>query len=172
MLIRPAADADIARINAIYSIHVLAGTGTFELDVPGEAEMHTRYRRVVDGGHAWFVAEVDGTVAGYGYYGAYHARPGYRWTVENSVYVDPDHQRRGLGLALVERLVNDAEARGFRQMLAIIGDRENAGSIGVHRSAGFVHAGTLEAVGTKFGRWLDVVIMQRSLGAGAGTGPG
>jgi phosphinothricin acetyltransferase len=175
MLIRPVTntvtDTDIGRIAEIYGDAVRTGTGSFELEAPSVAEMAGRIDKVTVAGHVWLVVEVDGLVAGYGYYGAYHPRPGYRWTVEISIYVDPAFQRRGIGRALVERLVAEATERGHRQMLALIGDSRNTGSIAVHRAAGFVHAGTLDAVGYKFGRWLDVVVMQRPLGPGAGEPP-
>jgi L-amino acid N-acyltransferase YncA len=117
------------------------------------------------------VAEIEGEIAGYAYAGPYRARPAYHWTVEDSIYVAPRSHRRGVGRALIERLIAEAEAAGFRQMIAVIGDSANAGSIELHRGAGFRMVGTFDNVGFKFGRWLDSVLMQRPLGAAATTDP-
>src|SRR5262249_21046441 len=122
-------------------------------------------------GFPYLVAEADGTVAGYAYAGPYRPRPAYRWSVEDSVYVAPALHRRGVGRALLDRLVTDAEQRGFRQMIAVIGDSAQAPSIELHRAAGFHHIGAIENVGYKFGRWLDTVLMQRALGLGASAPP-
>jgi len=117
------------------------------------------------------VAVRDGAVAGYAYAGPYRARPAYRWSVEDSIYIDPAAQRRGIGRALLDRLIAEAQARGFRQMIAVIGDAAQTPSIELHRAAGFRLVGTLESVGFKFGRWLDSVLMQRALGPGATKPP-
>jgi phosphinothricin acetyltransferase len=117
------------------------------------------------------VAELGGAVAGYAYTGPYRARPAYHWTVEDSIYIAPQSHRRGIGRALLDRLIADSEAAGFRQMIAVIGDSANAGSIELHRAAGFRMVGTFDNVGFKFGRWLDSVLMQRPLGRGAETAP-
>ena len=170
--IRPALEADLPAITAIYKQAVREGTATFELAPPDLGEMTRRYRALVDGGYPYFVAMLDGRVAGYAYAGAYRPRPAYRFTVENSIYLDPSFHRRGIGLLLLERLVTECEARGFRQMIAVIGDSANAGSIGVHTRCGFQVIGTHPSVGLKFGRWLDTVMMQRALGEGATTVPG
>ena len=169
--IRPTLEADLPAITAIYQQAVREGTATFELEPPDLAEMTRRYRALVDGGYPYFVAMLDGRVAGYAYAGAYRPRPAYRFTVENSIYLDPAFHRRGVGSALLERLVAECEARGFRQMIAVIGDSANAGSIGVHSACGFEMIGTHPNVGLKFGRWLDTVMMQRALGEGGAAVP-
>ena len=170
--IRPAAEPDLPAITAIYDHAVRYGTATFELDPPDLAEMTRRFNALMDGGFPYFVAELDGRVVGYAYAGAYRPRPAYRLTVENSVYLDLAIHRRGIGLELMQRLIIECEARGFRQMIAVIGDSANAGSIGVHARCGFKMIGTHPNVGLKFGRWLDTVMMQRDLGEGASTVPG
>ncbi|MEJ0045028.1 MAG: N-acetyltransferase family protein [Rhodospirillales bacterium] len=162
----PARDADLADIAAIYAHHVLTGTGTFEAVPPSIEEMQARHAAGIAAGYCWLVARDATGVLGFGYYGAFRPRTGYRWTVEDSVYVRDDVRGQGVGRSLVDALVGRAEAAGFRQMFALIGDSENAGSIGTHAALGFAHAGVMRAAGLKFGRWLDVVIMQRSLGRG------
>src|ERR1700688_3872288 len=169
--IRPTAAADLPAITAIYQHAVLYGTATFELIPPDLAEMTRRFRALIDGGFPYFVAALDGQVVGYAYAGAYRPRPAYRFTVENSVYLQPAIHRRGIGLQLMQRLITECEARGYRQMIAVIGDSANAGSIGVHSKTGFQMIGTHPDVGLKFGRWLDTVMMQRALGEGAATVP-
>ena len=169
--IRPADEADLPSITAIYEQAVRFGTATFELVPPDLAEMTRRYRVLVDGGFPYFVATVDGHAVGFAYAGAYRPRPAYRFTVENSIYLRPSIHRRGIGLQLLQRLILECEARGYRQMIAVIGDSANAGSIGVHTKTGFTLIGTHPNVGFKFGRWLDTVMMQRSLGEGASTVP-
>ena len=170
--IRPTTEADLTAITEIYEHAVRHGTATFELVPPDLAEMTRRFRALTDGGYPYFVATLDGEVAGYAYAGPYRPRPAYRFTVENSIYLDPGFHRRGIGSLLLERLVSECEARGFRQMIAVIGDSANAGSIGVHTRGGFKMIGTHPNVGLKFGRWLDTVMMQRDLGEGASTVPG
>jgi phosphinothricin acetyltransferase len=165
--IRPAGPADIPAITRIYAHAVMHGTASFETEPPDEAEMTRRFRMLAEGGFPYHVAENGGAVAGYAYVGPYRTRPAYRWTVEDSIYVDAGAQRRGLGRALLDRLIADSEAGGFRQMIAVIGDSAQIASIELHRAAGFRMVGTLENVGFKFGRWLDSVIMQRALGPGA-----
>ncbi|WP_024514814.1 GNAT family N-acetyltransferase [Bradyrhizobium sp. Tv2a-2] len=169
--IRPAEEADLPLITEIYEHAVRHGTATFELVPPDLAEMTQRYRALMDGGFPYFAATVEGRVIGYAYAAAYRARPAYRFTVENSIYLQPSIHRRGIGLQLLQRLIVECEARGFRQMIAVIGDSANAGSIGVHTRTGFTLIGTHPNVGLKFGRWLDIVTMQRSLGDGAITVP-
>lgn len=167
MEIRPAVEADIPEIQSIYAHHVLTGTGSFEEEPPPVEEMFARYHKIVDRGWTWLVA-IDATgVLGYAYYSQFRDRSAYRFTVENSVYVREDVRGQGVGKALVARLIEDATTRGFRQMIAVIGDSDNVGSIGVHATLGFHMVGTMKAVGVKFGRWLDVVTMQRALGAGS-----
>jgi L-amino acid N-acyltransferase YncA len=171
MPIRPAQPRDLAVITTIYDDAVRHGTASFELDPPDQAEMARRYEALRVGGYPYLVAELDGDIVGYAYAGPYRARPAYRWSVEDSIYVAPQAQRRGIGSALLARLLAEAEAGGFRQMLAVIGDSANTGSVELHRAAGFRLVGTFENVGFKFGRWLDTVLMQRELGRGATTKP-
>jgi L-amino acid N-acyltransferase YncA len=169
--IRPATAADLPAVTDIYEHAVRYGTATFELIPPDLAEMTRRFGALMDGGFPYFVAVLDGGVAGYAYAGPYRPRPAYRFTVENSVYLRPAIHRRGIGLQLLQRLIGECEARGYRQMIAVIGDSANAGSIGVHTKTGFQMIGTHPDVGLKFGRWLDTVMMQRALGKGASTVP-
>jgi phosphinothricin acetyltransferase len=169
--IRPAIAADLPAITGIYQHAVLYGTATFELIPPDLAEMTRRFGVLMEGGFPYLVAALDGRAVGYAYAGAYRPRPAYRFTVENSVYLQPAIHRRGIGLQLMQRLITESEARGYRQMIAVIGDSANAGSIGVHTKCGFQMIGTHPAVGLKFGRWLDTVMMQRALGDGATTLP-
>jgi L-amino acid N-acyltransferase YncA len=169
--IRPATEADLAAVTDIYAHAVLHGTATFELIAPDLAEMTRRFKALSDGGFPYFVAALEGTVIGYAYAGPYRPRPAYRFTVENSVYLAPSIHRRGIGAQLLQRLIDECEALGYRQMIAVIGDSANAGSIGVHARCGFAMIGTHPNVGFKFGRWLDTVMMQRVLGEGAATLP-
>ena len=169
--ISPTVAADLPFITGIYEHAVLHGTATFELIPPDLAEMTRRFRALMDGGFPYFVAAVEGRVIGYAYAGPYRPRPAYRFTVENSVYLQPAIHRRGIGLLLLQRLITECEARGYRQMIAVIGDSANAGSIGVHARTGFQMIGTHPNVGFKFGRWLDTVMMQRALGEDATTLP-
>src|SRR5271155_3346368 len=169
--IRPATEADLPFVTEIYEHAVRYGTATFELIPPDLAEMTRRYKALVEGGFPYFVAVLDGRVVGYAYAGPYRPRPAYRFTVENSVYLQPAIHRRGIGLQLMQRLIAECAARGFRQMIAVIGDSANAGSIGVHARTGFTMIGTHPSVGLKFGRWLDTVMMQLALGDGANTVP-
>lgn len=169
--IRPATAADLPSITEIYDHAVRHGTATFELIPPDLPEMTRRFAALADGGFPYLVASLDGHVVGYAYAGAYRPRPAYRFTVENSVYLQPSIYRRGIGLQLLQRLIAECEPRGYRQMIAVIGDSANAGSIGVHTRCGFRMIGTHPNVGFKFGRWLDTVMMQRALGDGATTVP-
>ncbi len=164
--IRVATEADVPAIAAIYRPAVLTGTASFELDPPDEAEMLRRFRAIVDGGYPYFVAELDGRIAGYAYANAYRTRPAYRFTVEDSIYVAPDLQGKGIGRPLLRALIDTCTARGFRLMIAIIGNSAQYGSIALHRRQGFTFCGTIHSVGYKFDRWLDSVIMQLPLGAG------
>lgn len=164
--IRPATPADIPEIQAIYAHHVLTGTGTFEEEPPSVEEMQARFDNVVRRGWSWLVAADATGILGYAYYTQYRDRSAYRFCVEDSIYIREDVRGQGVGKALVSRLIEDATRNGMRQMVAVIGDSENAGSIGVHASLGFHMVGTLKAAGVKFGRWLDVVSMQRPLGRG------
>jgi L-amino acid N-acyltransferase YncA len=170
--IRPATEADLPFVTQIYQHAVLYGTATFELVPPDLAEMTRRFHALMEGGYPYLVALLDGRVVGYAYAGAYRPRPAYRFTVENSIYLDPASHRRGIGLQLMQRLIAESEARGYRQMIAVIGDSANAGSLGVHTKTGFTMIGTHPNVGLKFGRWLDIVMMQLALGEGASAVPG
>ena len=169
--IRPTTAADLPAITGIYEHAVLYGTATFELIPPDLVEMTRRFDALMEGGFPYFVATLDGRVVGYAYAGAYRPRPAYRFTVENSVYLEPAIHRRGIGMQLLQRLIVESEARGYRQMIAVIGDSANAGSIGVHTKCGFDMIGTHPNVGFKFGRWLDTVMMQLPLGEGGSTLP-
>jgi L-amino acid N-acyltransferase YncA len=169
--IRPTEESDLPAITAIYGEAVRTGTATFELDPPDLAEMTRRFRALVDNGFPYLVALLDGQLVGYAYAGPYRPRPAYRFTVENSVYLAPASHRRGIGLRLMQQLIPACEARGFRQMIAVIGDSANAGSIGLHTRCGFQMIGTHPNVGLKFGRWLDTVMMQLPLGEGGATVP-
>ena len=170
-LIRPATFADIPVITRIYAHAVRHGTASFELEPPDETEMAQRMKAVVEGQFPYLAAEIDGKVAGYAYASLYRTRPAYRFTVEDSVYIAPDMQRRGIGIALLKALIEACTARGYRQMIAVIGDSDQAASIGVHKACGFEPAGNLKSIGWKFGRWLDTPLMQLSLGPGASTPP-
>jgi phosphinothricin acetyltransferase len=169
--IRPATVADLPFITEIYEHAVRYGTATFELIPPDLAEMKRRFGVLMDGGFPYLVAILEGRVVGYAYASPYRPRPAYRFTVENSVYLQPSVHRRGIGLQLLQNLIDECEPRGYRQMIAVIGDSANAGSIGVHSRCGFQMIGTHPNVGFKFGRWLDTVMMQRGLGEGARTLP-
>jgi len=170
--IRDAREADMAAVQAIYAHHVRHGLGTFEEAPPPLDDMKARHAAIVGAGMPWLVAEVDGRVAGYAYAGPFRAREAYRHTLEDSVYVGEDFARRGVGRALLAALIARCEAGPWRQMLAVIGDSGNDGSVELHRAFGFSHIGTMKAVGFKHGRWVDVVIMQRALGEGDATLPG
>lgn len=171
LLIRPSRPDDLAAIAAIYAHAVEHGTGTFELEPPTVAEMARRRDDVLARGLPWLVAEHAGDVRGYAYANVFRPRPAYRYCVEDSIYLHPEAQRLGLGRLLLAELMARCTALGATQMLAVIGDADNAGSIAVHRRCGFDDAGRFRAVGWKFGRWLDVVLMQRALGAGDGGTP-
>lgn len=163
MDIRTAAEADLPECQAIYAHHVLEGTGSFEEVPPSLEVIAERHGSITKSGWAWLVAADASGVLGFAYYTQYRPRSAYRFTAEDSVYVRDDVRGQGVGKALVARLIEHAAGAGFRQMVAIVGDAENIGSIGVHASLGFQKVGTLRDVGFKFGRWLDVVFMQRAL---------
>ena len=171
VILRPSTDADLPAITAIYAHAVQHGTGTFELEAPDAAEMARRRADVLDKGLPWLVAEEAGRVLGYAYANHFRPRRAYRFCLEDSIYLADDARGRGVGRLLLAELMARCEAAGARQMLAVIGDSANGGSIGVHRALGFEHTGVLKASGWKFGRWLDVVLMQRALGTGASTAP-
>ena len=169
--IRPSLPDDIEAITHIYAANVLAGTGTFEIDPPTVQDMAARRADVTGKGLPWLVAEVDGKVLGYAYANHFRMRPAYRYTLEDSIYLAPGSQGQGLGRLLLAELMARCTALGVRQLLAVIGDSANLGSIGVHRACGFTHLGVMPSVGWKFDRWLDVVMMQRALGQGDQTAP-
>ena len=169
--IRPTTPADLPAVTAIYRHAVLTGTATFEIEPPDLAEMTRRFQVLMDGKFPYLIATYGEAVLGYAYAGSYRARPAYRFTVENSIYLDPQAQGRGVGTQVLQALIGECETRGYRLMVAVIGDSANAASVGVHRRTGFQMVGTLENVGLKFGRWLDTVLMQRALGEGANTIP-
>jgi L-amino acid N-acyltransferase YncA len=169
VILRPSTDADLPAITAIYAHAVAHGTGTFELEAPDEAEMARRRADVLSKGLPWLVAEDGGQVLGYAYANHFRPRRAYRFCLEDSIYLADAARGRGVGRLLLAELVARCEAAGARQMLAVIGDAANGGSIGVHRALGFEHTGVLKAAGWKFDRWLDVVLMQRALGTGATT---
>jgi phosphinothricin acetyltransferase len=169
--IRAARAADLPAIQAIYAEHVLRGTATFEEQPPELAEIARRHAEVTRAGLPWLVAEADGRVVGYAYAGLYRARSAYRFTLEDSIYLEPRATGRGIGRLLLGRLIDEATAAGARQLLAVIGDSANQASVVLHARAGFAHVGTLVSVGFKFGRWLDTVLMQLPLGAGDASLP-
>ena len=169
--IRAAKLDDIPAIAAIYRPAVLTGTASFEIDPPSDEEMRRRFEAMTDNGFPYLVAEIDGVIAGYGYANAYRPRPAYRFSVEDSIYIAPGQQGRGVGRSLLTELIRVTTERGFRQMIAVIGDSAQHASIGLHRSLGFTFVGTIHSVGFKHGRWLDSVLMQRVLGDGDSTPP-
>jgi L-amino acid N-acyltransferase YncA len=170
MIIRDAGPQDLPAITAIYAHHVLHGAGTFEEVPPDQAEMTERLAKVQDNGWAWLVAEeegqgeAEGRIIGFAYYAQFRDRSAYRFTAEDSIYVRDNVRGQGVGKALVAALLTRATEAGFRQMFALIGDSDNVGSIGLHLSLGFRQAGVLKAAGVKFGRWVDLVFMQRGIG--------
>jgi L-amino acid N-acyltransferase YncA len=171
MVLRASQHADIPAIAAIYAHYVRHSTASFETEPPDYSEMANRRARILHAGLPWLVAEIDGTIAGYAYAGPYRPRAAYRFTVENSIYLDPACAGKGLGSALMVRLLEDCEAWGARQMIAVIGGSDNHASIKLHQKFGFRHTGTLLAAGFKFGRWVDTVMMQRALGHGDSIPP-
>ena len=170
-VIRDSLEADLLAITAIYAEAVLHGTGTFELEVPDLDEMARRRADVLSKGLPWLVVERAGRVLGYAYVNHFRPRRAYRFCLEDSIYLSPQAQGQGLGSLLLAELMARGAAAGARQMLAVIGDSRNLGSISVHRKMGFEHTGLLKASGWKFGRWLDVVLMQRALGLGDAADP-
>ncbi len=171
MMIRPAEATDVAAIAAIYRHHVLHGSASFETEPPSIEEMEQRRAALEAGGYPYLVAEDGDVILGYAYAGPYRPRAAYRNTVENSIYLRPDAAGRGLGGTLLAALIAEAEARGFRQMVAVVGDSANVASVRLHERHGFRLAGVLRSVGHKHGRWLDSVLLQRALGAGDEADP-
>lgn len=176
LTLRDARVEDVPAFQRIYAHHVLHGVGTFEEVPPDVAEMETRFRAITGAGLPWLVADRDGVVLGYAYGSAYHVRSAYRFTIQDSVYVAEEARGQGVGRAVLQALIDRCTEQGYRQMVALVGGTENAGSIGLHTALGFRTCGVVEAVGLKFGRWLDLVMMQKDLGAGrtdvpTGEGP-
>ncbi len=171
-LIRPSRSDDLPAITALYAHHVLNSTGTFETQAPSEEEMTARRADVLAKGLPYLVMEHAGRLTGFAYGNWFKPRPAYRYSVEDSIYLAPDQQRLGQGRALLAELLACCEEVGIRKVMAIIGDSDNLGSIGVHEAVGFRQVGTIAACGWKFGAWRDIVIMQRSLGSGDSLPPG
>lgn len=168
-IIRPSGDDDLPQVTEIYAHHVLTGLSSFEVEPPDATEVAQRRGALLARGLPFIVAELGDRVIGYAYAAPYRARPAYRYTLEDSVYVHRDFVGRGIGRRLLDELIEDCAARGYRQMIAVIGDSANRGSIALHEACGFARVGLLPSVGFKFGRWVDSVLMQRALGAGDGT---
>ena len=169
--IRDAAPDDLASITQIYANEVINGHASFELVAPTKQEMARRFHQLRENKYPYLVATQAESVAGYAYFSAFRPRPAYRWTVENSVYVAGEHQGKGIGKKLLTRLIELAENAGYRQMMAIVGDTQNHGSIGLHKSCGFEVIGIQNKVGWKHGMWIDCVMLQRALGPGSKTPP-
>ena len=166
MEIRDATAADLPEIQAIYAHHVLHGAGTFEEQPPSIEEMTARHLAITAKGWSYIVATDPTGIIGFAYYAQIRDRSAYRFCAEDSIYVRNDVRGQGVGKALVQRLLEEDERAGFRQMIALVGDSENIGSIGVHATLGFQRVGVMRACGFKFGRWVDAVYMQRALGDG------
>jgi len=171
LAVRDACEADLPRITQIYAHHVRTGLASFETDAPDEAQMRSRLEAVRAKAFPYLACEFEGRVAGFAYASLYRARPAYRFTLEDSIYVDPEFGGRGIGRALLARLIERCEAIGCRQLVAVIGDSHNAASIGLHSALGFRMAGTLGSIGFKHGRWVDSVLMQRAIGPGDSSPP-
>ena len=169
--IRASTEQDLPAITEIYAHHVQTGTATFETTAPTQAEMTARRADVLDKGLPYLVAEEDGRVLGFAYCQWFKPRPAYRFSAEDSIYLHPDASGKGLGRRLLAELAVQAEAAGIRKLMAVIGDSANAASIGVHRSTGFEPVGTFKSCGWKFGQWLDIVLMEKTLGEGDATPP-
>ena len=171
MIVRAATEADAEALAAIYGEAVLHGFGTFEEDPPSPADMESRRKAIADKGLPYLVAEEDGRVLGFAYAGPFRPRAAYRYTLEDSVYVAPDAHGKGVGRAVLSAVIEACEALGVRQLMAVIGDSENAGSIGLHRALGFEQTGVGRSVGYKHGRWVDIVHMQKALNGGDTRSP-
>lgn len=169
--LRAAAASDIPSIRAIYDHHARNGVGTFDVEAPPAETMAARLHEIASTGLPYLVAEDENGIAGYAYAAPFRPRPAYRHTVEDSVYIRPGNEGQGIGFLLIDELIERTEAWGARQMIAVIGGSENAGSISLHTKCGFARTGIYTAAGWKFGRWLDVVLMQRALGSGATSPP-
>ncbi len=172
MIIRPTVADDLPAITEIYADAVRHGTASYELEPPSLEEMQERFQTLAKGGYPYLAAELDGVVSGYAYAGPFRPRPAYRFIVEDSVYVAPQAKGRGIGRALMRRLIAETERLGFRQIIAVIGDgTPDSPSVRLHEALGFSHSGRLEGSGFKHGRWLDTVFMQLSLNGGYTTPP-
>ena len=171
MIVRPATEADAPALAAIYGDAVLHGFGTFEEEPPSAADMDSRRQAVQEKGLPYLVAEIDGRVLGFAYAGPFRPRAAYRYTLEDSVYVSPDAKGKGVGRAVLSAVITACEALGVRQLMAVIGDTGNAGSVGLHRALGFEQTGVGKSVGFKHGRWVDIVHMQKALNGGDATLP-
>jgi phosphinothricin acetyltransferase len=171
LIIRPSIDADLPAITAVYAHHVLTGTGTFEVDPPNVDDMRSRRADVLSKGLPWLVVVEDETVLGYAYCNWFKPRPAYRFSAEDSIYLSPEAAGKGLGRMLLAELMAQAQRAGVRKLIAVIGDSANAGSIAVHKSAGFQDVGVLKSCGWKFDKWLDVVLMDKTLGEADSSSP-
>jgi L-amino acid N-acyltransferase YncA len=171
VILRDAEPRDLPAITAIYGHHVRTGLASFETEAPDTAEMQGRYEAIREKGFPYLVAEEDGAVVGYAYASLYRTRPAYRFTLEDSVYVKPGCAGRGLGRMLLERLIAECERIGCRQLIAVIGDSGNVASVRLHEACGFGMTGTFRSIGFKHGRWVDTVLMQRTIGPGDSTPP-
>lgn len=171
-VIRPATAADLDRITEVYAHAVAYGTASYELEPPSRSEMEARFGALRDGGFPYIAAEEHGRLIGYAYAGPFRPRPAYRFVVEDSIYIAPEAQGLGLGKLLLEQLIGESQALGFRQMIAVIGDgRPDSASVRLHERLGFRHSGRLEGSGYKHGRWLDTVFMRLAMNGGAGAPP-
>lgn len=171
MQVRAIKAEDMPAITAIYDEAVRTGTASFETEPPGLEEMVRRQQALETAGYPFLIAEENGRILGYAYAGSFRTRAAFQYTVENSIYLDANARGRGIGRTLLKALLEECTARGYRQMVAVIGDSANTGSIALHRACGFEMIGTLPATGLKFGRWINTVLMQRPLGEGAATVP-
>ena len=169
--IRASRDEDVPSMTAIYAHHVLNGTGTFETTPPAADDMAARRADVLAKNLPYLVAELDGQIIGFAYCNWFKPRPAYRFSAEDSIYLADGARGRGAGKALLSALLSEAEAAGVRKLIAVIGDSANLGSVGVHKAVGFTHVGVLKSCGWKFGKWLDVVLMEKPLGLGDTTSP-
>ena len=171
LIIRPSTDTDLPAITAIYAHHVLTGTGTFEVDPPSLDDMQGRRADVLAKGLPWLVAVENSQVIGYAYCNWFKPRPAYRFSAEDSIYLSPEAAGKGIGSTLLAELLAQAQRAGVRKLIAVIGDSANAGSIAVHKAAGFQPVGVLKSCGWKFDQWLDVVLMDKALGEADLTAP-
>ena len=171
ILMRNAELNDLNAIHAIYAYYVKSSLATFEEIVPDTSELQERFEDIQRRGMPYLVCIHEGIVAGYAYASVFRERNAYRYSVEHSIYLHPEKHRLGIGSQMMEELIVACEATGVRQMIAVIGDIENKGSIALHKKFGFEHIGILPATGFKFDRWVDTVLMQRPLGDGAKTPP-